>query len=106
LIPLSLTSAIAFAVVGSFFPVLTPIVGGLALPVALAVSLIGSVVGVTGQFVALPLGFSRPLTGFMGAEALGFDPGMGHKKGAAVGTPQGVVHGFLLTEATNLSKRL
>jgi len=40
----------------------------------------------------------------MGAAALGFDAGMGHKRGAAVATPQGVVHGFLLTEATNLPK--
>jgi hypothetical protein len=105
-VPLSLLQPIAFAVVGSFLPVLTPVVGVLALPVALAVSLVGSVIGVTGQFVSLPLGFSGPLTGLMGAEALGFDAGIGHKQGAAVGTPQGMVHGFLLAEATNLSKGL
>ena len=40
----------------------------------------------------------------MGAEALGFDAGIGHKRGTAVATPQGMVHGFLLTEATNLPK--
>jgi hypothetical protein len=99
-----LTEAITLAVVGSFLPVLTPVVGVVALPVALAVSLVGAVVGITGEFVSLPLGFSGPLAGCMGAEALGFDARTGHKRGAAVATPQGVVHGFLLTEATNLPK--
>jgi hypothetical protein len=42
----------------------------------------------------------------MGAEALGFDARIGHKRGATVATPQGVVHGFLLTEATNLPEGL
>jgi hypothetical protein len=78
----------------------------LVLPMALAVSLMGSVVGVTGQLVALPLRFSGQLAGWMSAEAWGLDAGIGHKRGAAVGTSQGVVHGFLLTAATNLPKRL
>jgi hypothetical protein len=67
--------------------------------VAWAVALGGPGVGGTGPFVSLPLGFSRPLTGLLGAAVWGLDAGIGHKKGAAVATPQGMVHGFLLPEA-------
>jgi hypothetical protein len=105
-VPVLLQQPVPFAVSRPSLAILAPVLGMLVLPVALAVSLIGSVVGVTGQFVALPLRFSGPLAGWMSAEALGLDAGIGHKRGAAVGTPQGVVHGFLLTEATNLPKRL
>jgi hypothetical protein len=105
-IPVLLQQPVPFAVRRPSLAILAPVLGMLVLPVALGVSLIGSVVGVTGQFVALPLRFSGPLAGWMSAEALGLDAGIGHKRGAAVGTPQGVVHGFLLTEATNLPKRL
>jgi hypothetical protein len=101
-----LLEPITLAIVGSFLPILTPVVRVLALPVALAVSLVGAVIGVTGEFVSLPLGFSGPLTGLLGTEALGFDAGIGHKRGAAMATPQVVVHGFLLTEATTLPKGL
>jgi hypothetical protein len=105
-VPVLLQQPVPFAVSRPSLVILAPVLGMLVLPVALAVSLIGSVVGVTGQFVALPLRLSGPLAGWLSAEALGLDAGIGHKRGAAVGTPQGVVHGFLLTEATNLPKRL
>jgi hypothetical protein len=105
-VPVLLQQPVPFAVGRPSLAILAPVLGMLVLPVALAVSLIGPVVGVTGQFVALPLRFSGPLAGWMSAEALGLDAGIGHKRGTAVGTPQGVVHGFLLTEATNLPKRL
>ena len=96
LVPLPLPHSIALAIVGSCLPVLPPVVGVLALPVSLAVSLVGSVIGIAGQFGSLPLGFSGPLTGFIGAEALGFDAGMGHKMGAAVGASPSMVHGTAL----------
>src|SRR5262249_9262172 len=89
-----------------FLPVLTPVVGVLALPMSLAVSLVSSVIGIAGELVSLPLGFSSPLTGFTGAEALGFDARIGDKMDAAMGASTGVVHGFLLGGATNLPKGL
>jgi hypothetical protein len=76
----------------------------LVLPVALGISLVGLVIGISGHFVALPAGFSGPLTGLVGAEPLALDPGIRQKTTAAMGTSDGAVHGFLLREATTLAK--
>src|SRR5262245_27770790 len=86
--------------------ILAPVLGMLALPGALAVALVGLVIRIGRQFVALPLCFSGPLTGFVGAEALGLDTRIWQKRTVAMGTSTGVVHGFLLGEATNLPKGL
>jgi len=101
-----LQNPVSFAVIGSFLSVSAPVMGMLALPVSLAIFLVGLVIGITGQLVSLPLGFPGPLTGFVGAEALGFDPGIRSKMTTAMDASMGVVHGFLQSEATTLTKRL
>jgi hypothetical protein len=68
------------------------------------VSLVGLIIGIGSHLVSLPLGFSSSLAGQVGAEALGFDPGIGYKAAAAVGTSTLAVHGFLLYEAVDLEK--
>lgn len=71
-----LQQTVAFPVIGTLLAILAPVLGMLVLPALLAVSLVGLVIGIGGQFVSLPLGFSRPLAGLVGAETLRFDPGI------------------------------
>jgi hypothetical protein len=74
-----LQKPVAFAVIRTLLAILAPIMGMLVLPALLAVSLVGSVIGIGGQFVSLPLSFSGPLAGLVGAEALGRTRGSGRK---------------------------
>jgi hypothetical protein len=71
----------------------------LVLPAVLAVALVGPVIGVSGQFGALPLRFSGPLAGLMRTEPLGLGTGIGLKETPAMGTAHLAVHGVLLCEA-------
>jgi hypothetical protein len=100
-----LQQPVAGTVIGTHLAILAPVLGMLVLPVALAVSLVGLVIGISGHFVALPAGFSGPLAGLVGTEPLVLDPGIRQKTTAAMGTADGTVHGFLLREATTLAKR-
>jgi hypothetical protein len=100
-----LQEPIPFPVIRPLAAILTPVMGMAVLPASLAVSLVGLVIGISGPFLALPLGFPGPLAGLVGTELLVFDTGIGPKTTAAMGTADGVVHGFLLREATNLPKR-
>jgi hypothetical protein len=54
----------------------------------------------------LPLDFSSALAGCIGAEALGFNTGIGRKTAEAVGASALAVHGFLLCEAIDLDTGL
>jgi len=101
-----LQESIAFTVIGAPLTVVTPVVGVLALPRLPGVSLVGWIIGISGHLVALPLGFSSALAGVVGAEALGFDTGIGRKAAAAVGASTLAVHGFLLCEAVDLQTGL
>jgi hypothetical protein len=87
-------------------PILLPVLGMLGLPAALALALVGLVIGISGQCVALPEGFSGPLASLVGTEPLTFDPRIRQKTTATMGTADGAVHGFLLREAGNLKNRL
>ena len=76
------------------------------MPLVLAIALVGAVIRVGSEFGTLPLGFSGPLAGLVGAEALGLNTGIRQKMTAAMSTSTSAVHGFLLSEAINLAKRL
>jgi hypothetical protein len=52
----------------------------------------------------LPLGFSSFLTRLIGAEALGFDTGIGHKAPSAVGASTLAIHGCLLCKPPSFQK--
>ena len=106
MVPVLLQKPVAFAVIRTLLAILAPIMGMLVLPAVLAVSLVGPVIGIGGQFVSLPLSFSGPLAGLVGAEALGLNTGIRQKMTAAMSTSTSAVHGFLLSEAINLAKRL
>jgi hypothetical protein len=105
-VPVPLQKPIAFTVIGTLVAILAPVMGMLVLPLLLAVSLVGPVIGIGGQFVTLPPGFSGSLAGLVGAETLRLDPGMRQNETPAMGTSNGAVHGFLLSEAGHLNKRL
>ena len=106
MVPVVLQQSIAFAVIGPPLTVVAPVVGVLALPGVLGVSLIGLIIGIGCHLVSLPLGFSGLLAELVGAEALGFDARIGDKAAAAVGTSTLAVHGFLLCEAVDREKGL
>jgi hypothetical protein len=78
----------------------------LVLPVVLAVSLVGPVIGISSHFGALPLGFSGSLAGLVGAETLCLDPRIRQHETPTMGTVNGAVHGFLLHEAGHRKTRL
>ena len=78
----------------------------LLLPALWAVSLVGPVIRIHGQFGTLPLGFSGPLAGLVRTETLGLGTGIRHKETPAMDTAHGAVHGFLLREAVLLTKWL
>jgi len=78
----------------------------LALPGIPRISLIGLIIGISSHLVSLPLGFSGLLTRLVGAEALGFNTGIGHIAASTVGASTLAVHGFLLCEAVDLEKGL
>jgi hypothetical protein len=100
-VPVLLQKPVAFAVIRTLLAILAPVLGMLMLPALLAVSLVGPVIGIGGQFVSLPLRFSGPLAGLVGAEALGLNTGIRQKMTAAMSTSTSAVHGFLLSEAIN-----
>ena len=104
-VPVLLQQPVAFPVIGMLLAILAPILGMLVLPAMLAVSLVGPVIGISGHFGALPLGFSGPLAGLVGTETLCLNSGIRQKTTAAMGTADGAVHGFLLREADNLKPR-
>lgn len=106
MVPVLLQKPVAFTVIGMLVPILLPVMGMLVLPVALALALVGLVIGISGQFGALPAGFSGPLAGLVGTEPLTFDPGIGQKTTATMGTADGAVPGFLLRAAGHLKNRL
>ena len=106
LVPVLLQKSVAFAVIHPLLAILAPILGMLVLPAVLAVSLVGPIIGISGHFGALPLGFSGPLAGLVGAETLHLDPGIRQYETPAVGTANGAVHGFLLREAGHRKKWL
>ena len=103
---MSLQKSIAFTVIGPPLTIVAPVIGVLALPRVPGVSLVGLIIGIGGHLVSLPLDFSSALAGCVGAEALEFDTGIGHKAAAAVGASTLAVHGFLLCEAVDLEKGL
>jgi hypothetical protein len=98
-VPVLLQQPVPFAVIRTLLAILAPVMRRLVVPALLAVSLVSPVIGIRGQFGTLPLGFSGPLAGLVGAETLRLDPGIRHKETSAMGTANGAVHGFLLREA-------
>ena len=106
MVPVLLQKSVACAVIRTLLAILAPVLGMLLLPAVLAVSLVGPVIGISGQFVSLPLGFSGPLAGLVGAEALGLNTGIRQKMTAAMGTLTSAVHDFLLSEAITVAKWL
>ena len=76
MVPMLLQKPVAFTVIGTLLAILLPVMGMLVLPAALAVALVGLVIGISGHFVARPAGFSGPRAGLVGAEALALDPGI------------------------------
>ena len=103
-VPVLLQKPVACTVIGTQLAILAPVMGMLVLPLLLAVSLVGPVIGIGGQFVTLPLRFSGSLAGLVGAETLRLDPGIRQKTTPAMSTSHGAIHGFLLREAINLPK--
>jgi hypothetical protein len=101
-----LQKPIAFPVIGPPQAILPPVVGMPVLPRVLGVSLVGLIIEIACHLLALPLGFSGLLAGLVGAKALGFDTGIGHKVAATAGTSTLAAHGFLLCEALDLQQRL
>jgi len=102
MVPVLLQQPVAFAVIRTFVAILAPVLGMLVLPAMLAVSLVGPVIGISGHFGALPLGFSGPLAGLVRTKPLGLGTGIRHKETPAVDTAYRAVHGFLLREAVSL----
>jgi hypothetical protein len=105
-VPVLLQQPVAFTVGRPLLAILPPVVGMLMLPALVAVALVGPVIRIGGHFVALPLRFSGPLAGLVGAETLRLDPGIRHKATPAVGTSHRAIHGFLLREADYRKQRL
>jgi hypothetical protein len=106
LVAVGLQQSIAFTAIGSSLTVVAPVVRVLALPRVPGVTLVGLIIGIGGHLVSLPLGFSGLLAGLVGAEALGFDTGIGYKAATTVGTSTLAVHRFLLCEAVDLETGL
>jgi hypothetical protein len=105
-VPVLLQQPVACTGSGMLVPILAPVLGRLMLPALLAVSLVGLVIRLRGQFGTLPLGFSSPLAGLVGTETLRLHPGIRQHETPAMGTANGAVHGFLLREAGPRKKRL
>jgi hypothetical protein len=105
-VPVLLQQPVPFAVIRPSLAICAPVLGMLVRPAVLAVVLVGPVIGIGGHFFALPLRFSGPLAGLVGAETLRLDPGIRHKATPAVGTSHGAIHGFLLREADYRKQRL
>jgi hypothetical protein len=103
-VPVLLQKPVPFAVICPPLAILPPVLGMPLLPLVLAISLVGSVIGVGGEFGPLPLSFSRALAGLVGAETLRLRPGIRHKATSAMGTANGAVHGFLLREVGHRKK--
>ena len=103
-VPVLLQQSVAFAVSRMPLAILAPVLGMLLLPLVLAIALVGAVIRVGGEFGPLPLGFSRALAGLVGAETLRLHPGIRQHETSAMGTANGVVHGFLLREAGHRKK--
>jgi hypothetical protein len=101
-----LQEPVAFAVSRTPLAILAPVLRLPLLPLVLAIALVGTVIGVGGEFGPLPLGFSRALAGLVGAETLRLHPGIRQHETSAMGTAHGAVHGFLLREAGHRKKRL
>ena len=102
MIAMGLQQSIAFAVIGSPLAIVTPVTTMPTLPGLPRVSLVGLIIGVGGHLVALPLGFSGPLTGGVGTASLRLDTGIGHKAAPTMGPSTLAGHGFLLYEAVDL----
>src|SRR5918999_2992192 len=96
-----LQQSIAFMVIGAILAILTPVLRMSSLPSALAILLVGLVIGIGGHLFALPLGSSGPLAIGLGAEPLSLDSGIGHHQTSAMGTSNLGGHGFLLSEAVD-----
>ena len=106
MVPVLLQQPVTCAVIRPLLTILAPVLGMLVVPALLAVSLVGLVIGIRGQFGSLPLGFSGPLAGLVGAETLRLDPRIRQHETPTMGTANGAVHGFLLREAGHRKKRL
>jgi hypothetical protein len=103
MVPVLLQEPVPFAVIHTPLAILAPILGMPLLPLVLALALVGSVIRIGGHFVALPLRFSGPLSGLLGAEPLGLGTGIRHKETPAMDTAHLAVHGFLLRAAVLLT---
>ena len=101
-----LQQSVPFAVIRTPLAILAPVLGMPLLPLVLAIALVGTVIGVGGEFGPLPLGFSRALASLVRAETLRLHPGIRQHETPAMGTANGAVHGFLLHEAGTLQTRL
>ena len=99
---MGLQESIAFPVIWSPLTILAPVIAMPLSPDAVAVSLVGLVIGIGGHLVALPLGFSGLLARLGGTKTLGLDTGVGHKTTPTMGTASLAAHGFLLSEAVHL----
>jgi hypothetical protein len=99
-----LQNPIAFTVSGVLLTILAPIIRVAFSPGALAISLIGLIIGIGGHLFSLPLGFPGLLTRLGRTEALGLDAGIGHKTTPTMGTANLAIHGFLLSEAVHLKR--
>ena len=101
-----LQKPIAFTVSGVSLAILTPVGAVPVLPGLPRVSLVSLIIGIGGQLVALPLGFSSPLARRVRTESLGFATRIGHKVAPTMGTATLAIHGFLLCEAVDLQQGL
>jgi hypothetical protein len=97
-VPVLWPQPVACALIGTPVAIRAPVSGRPLLPLVLALSLVGAVIGVGGACGPLPLSVSRALAGRVGAETWGLRPGMRHKATSAMGTATGAVPGFLLRE--------
>ena len=97
---------IAFTVIGALLAIVAPVVAMPMLPSVLGVSLVGLIIGIGGHLLSLPLGFSGPLAGLVGAESLGLNTRMRHKAAPTMGTSTLARHGFLLCEAVDFQTGL
>jgi hypothetical protein len=98
-----LQQPVAFAVIRTLVAICAPVLGMLVLPAVLAVSLVGPVIGICGQFCALPPRFSGSLADLVRTELLGLGTGIRHKATPTMDTAYRAVHGFLLREAVSLT---
>src|SRR5262245_34249175 len=103
---MGLQQPIAFPVSGPPQAILPPVAGMPVLPRLLGVALVGLIIGIGGHLLSLPLGFSGPLAGLVGAESLGLNTRMRHKAAPTMGTLTLARHGVLLCEAVDLQRGL